>query len=523
MPNANYLPVAVPLTTHGPGRPAIYYGNFNPATHEAGQTGSMLDAANGSLFIQYGNLDEDCLQTCVTAVWQKSCESDCDTADWIQIGGLGFDSIYTEGYIIGSGTLLAPVTFDETLIFPQIFMRRTSKIGLRTIFTVDTNDILIANRPFTYLWSSSPATTITNGTTATATFVAASPGTFIITCTVTDSLGATYVTTQTVKLDRIIQIGGADQEVSDYFATIAAAISWRNTNAAGQHFRFHVMSDTAEPGVITDLDNADVSWFDRSISTFASSSGFLWAGITPVKVSLRAVSQRPLRFPCIITSGTYGIRLDTVVGTNMDFTNLSIQCLTTGATAAAVSVSMSTNVRFTRCSWSNQQSGVGPDHIGEFITSGNVVLDSCQAAGSGTGFQVGNCSGSMIDCYGELTTTVLTNVAAALSITTLNIAITTTTFDITGGRYISNVTGTSGPGLIRCAIHISAAVGNLVDGLTMMGVLAHNRAAGSSMASVPANAAVGAVRMVGCSGIGAFTNITPIAGTAVAQNHTIPS
>lgn len=558
------LPVAVPLATHGHGRPALYHGNFNPSTNDAGQGGDLLHAANGSLFIQYGDIDEDCVETCVVALWQKTCLSDCDSVNWIPIatGGAAGPTTNvltynTETHLLTStvngvssavnlvtlmdlttnlltynsetGALTSTVnTIASTVnifsllehIYPNATIRIPTKIGMLLTFAADTNVIVDVNGPLTYEWTGDFTYDAPTGATTNAT--APGPGEYQVILTITDADGQTFQAFDMVKVDYIIEIGGASREISDYFANLTLAIAWRDANDAGQTYKFIVMADTAEPEMLANVDHAHIVWTNGTTTTFAADErGFAWTSVTPEDVSLSTESPRPWDDPNIVVTGREAISLNDVIATNMRFLGLSM----TGI--FGIDVNNCLNVHLKDCSFICNAAGNGNTYNAHFYHNVDLTIERCTSYGRGHSYVLEDNHGRMIDCYGEVIAEPSLETSGALLIYNQALAIGGR-FDVLGGRFVHNLDGfASVSGMPRCPITLSDHIVPTVasyNGLTVSGVSAVHRVVGGyAVGATSLVAGTTGVRFVGCSLVGALLNVTSIAGSASGQNHVIPS
>lgn len=519
---ANTLPVAVPLATHGYGRPAIYYGNYNPSTHPGGQTIEMINLAEGSLFIQYGDLSLSCVETCVTAIWQKGCASDCDTAVWILVSGAGLTFPAVDGTLRGVGSVGNPIGANPAAYGPFGYIRRVGRIGMTAILEAKATPIVSTNGPLTYAWSgtgltfSAPTAAYTNVTASAPLY-----RDFFAVCMITDINGDTYELNHKMRLHRSFEIGGPNTEVNNYYATLTAAIAWRDANDPGQHYTFRIASDTLEDAAINNLDNATVIWTGHTKSVFPASAGFVWNSLTPTNVTLSAEIKRNFNDPCLATTGGSCISLTSVVATRMNFTNLALQCT---SNEFAFSVISSSDVSIVDCSWEHPYSSPLQSYSTNFQLNTNLTLERCTGIGNRVAFFLDRNTGRMVDCYGEITSLATAESQSAIHVANQDLALHGR-FDISSSMFIQGTSGTTTIGLFpRGAFSFGVPAPGSFSGLTVSGCSIVNRVVGGpSFVSKTPNANIGTPRIVGCACVGPFLNVTPIAGAAVGQNTTIPS
>lgn len=87
--------------------------------------------------------------------------------------------------------------------------------------------------PIAYLWTASGGTVITSPTSITPHFQFPSPGEYTITLTVTNEAGFSDSKTKLIKVDRVIDVGGTDEDNDSIFTGLQQAFDWIDSEDPG--------------------------------------------------------------------------------------------------------------------------------------------------------------------------------------------------------------------------------------------------------------------------------------------------
>ena len=207
---------------------------------------------------------------------------------------------------IGAGLKIsgAKVIIDSGYFAPETMIRRSSKIGLKATLVANATAILTLNAPLTYAWTGA-GVTFGTASAATTTVVATTPGEYSVTCTVTDADGQAFVETHRLKLDRVLEVGGADGEVNDRLATLQAAFNWINTNdgANASSYLIVVVGVTSDASRI--VPNGARVHFQSGgqipVGVDFPAGTFYWSGAGKEWIAINAGSGAGIAFSAVAT------------------------------------------------------------------------------------------------------------------------------------------------------------------------------------------------------------------------------
>lgn len=155
---------------------------------------------------------------------------------------------------LGAGLAIvgSKVVIDAAYFAPAVTIRRSSKIGLTATLAAEANEVLSLNAPLSYAWTGA-GLTFASPTASSSAVTVTTPGEYTASCTVTDADGQTFAASHKLKLGRVLEVGGADGEISDRFGTLQAAFDWIAANDAANaaSYLITVIGVTSDVGTIT--------------------------------------------------------------------------------------------------------------------------------------------------------------------------------------------------------------------------------------------------------------------------------
>ena len=275
----------------------------------------------------------------------------------LSVAGAGTVDDPDYAYVVnGAGTAVnteSPVSQQ----LPVAIIARTSKVGLTATFS-GTRSAGIPT--LTYAWTAAALDggtgTVTFATAAasstTATFSAI--GRYRITLTITDGEGQSKATTHDIKVDRILEVNGIDDDING-FATLQEAFDW-----------------------ITANDNAQVANYLIEVRKTPADTARIIPNTARVKISARATIPFGVDFPAgsfvwagegnqSVISSTAGAAITGITGTSIRLESIAIQ--SSDATASIISTTGG-SVNMTLC----QVSGAANDIT---LTNTNCTLRNC--------------------------------------------------------------------------------------------------------------------------------------------------
>lgn len=401
---------------------------------------------------------------------------------------------------------------------------RTSKLGLTAGYSATPSSGTQAGNPLTYQWAAvaRPGTTGTatpaTPTAATTAITFSAPGQYDVTLTVTDANGNSASRTETINVNRILEVASPVETNNDYLATINAALAWKNANDPNNTYKILVRGNTSEAAMVG-ADRVHIHFQNGAAATFAGAA-FTWT-TAPVDFRMSADQANPYA-PAIINNvaGT-PITMDGLDATNLIIENLAIvsagRCLNTNNVSNLYLRNVVTRT-------------TGADPYNHAHTGGvNITLEHCTAIGTGIAFALIAAPGrantmKLLHSYGEVTASPAAATLATLYVPGATATGITQDILVMGNTLINNGTGNNSAGVPRSVLINGGSVTAVVTGARFVNnTLIQNVVGNPVLRTQSGDASKNTIPLLGNQLLGgvAFSNCAPAPVTTTNSNDII--
>lgn len=249
-----------------------------------------------------------------------------------------------------------------------------SKIGLQ-VFVTDNTHPTQPNDATTTLWSVTGGGVISSPTASTTLIQFPSAGEYVITLISTNEAGLSDMDYITVKVDRILEVGGTSEESNSYFSTLQAAFNWINANDSANASLYTIVIQSVAQDVARIVPNfarvvfGDAGQLNVGVD-FTTVGQYSWSGTNRTDLHNN------------IFSSVVGSMIVVNAGITLELSNLTIEA--SGNNSATIVVSSAGGVSISNCFI--ESSGSAGAAIVAFATS--LVVRKSVVVSQGTALSI---------------------------------------------------------------------------------------------------------------------------------------